>query len=55
MKDQYAMQMLLSIGAVKEKREDSFGVSRSGWWLDSVWLAPSSKPQDALRAIQGVA
>ena len=48
-----AITKLIEAGAVHEKKEDAQGVTRSGWWMDSVWLAPYSKPMDALRAISG--
>jgi len=48
-----AIAKLIESGAVHEKKEDSNGVTRSGWWMDTVWLAPYSKPQDALRALNG--
>lgn len=48
-----AITRLIEIGATHEKKEDSHGVTRSGWWMDTCWLAPYSKPKDALRAIEG--
>lgn len=48
-----AAAKLIEIGATHEKKEDGQGVTRSGWWMDTVYLAPYNKPQDALRAIEG--
>ena len=47
------IETLAELGARREIREDRHGETRSGWWLDGVWLAPCSKPQDALRAVNG--
>ena len=48
-----AIDRLIEMGATHEKKEDHFGDTKSGWWMDTVWLAPYSKPQDALQAIEG--
>ena len=48
-----AMQRLNEAGAKLEKREDSHGVTRSGWWMDDVWLAPTNQPKAALEALRG--
>ncbi len=37
-----AVKALEDAGAKVEKREDAQGVTRSGWWLDGVFLAPAS-------------
>ena len=44
---------LKEAGAEIAKREDRNGDTKSGWWLDGVYLAQVSRPQDALRAIKG--
>ena len=46
-----AVAKLMEMGAAKERREDSNGKTITGWWLDGVWLAPVTKPQDAVRAV----
>ena len=48
-----AMAKLIEAGAAYETKEDEHGDTRSGWWMDTVWLAQYSKPQDALQAIEG--
>ena len=48
-----ASETLAELGARREIREDRHGETRSGWWLDGVWLAPCNKPKDALRAVNG--
>ena len=48
-----ATQTLIEMGAKNERREDSEGKTKSGWWLDGVWLAPSNRPMDAIRFLKG--
>jgi len=48
-----AVDRLIEMGATHEEKEDHFGDTKSGWWMDTVWLAPYSRPQDALQAIEG--
>ncbi|MDE2107192.1 MAG: hypothetical protein KGL39_58890 [Patescibacteria group bacterium] len=48
-----AIEELREIGAELAKQEDASGRTRSGWWLDGVWLAPANNPVDALSAIRG--
>jgi len=48
-----AVAILEDAGAEKERREDEHGKTRSGWWLGGVWLAPTNKPVDAVKAIRG--
>ena len=48
-----AIEKLVEMGAVNEKKEDAQGVTKSGWWMDTVWLAPASKPLEALQSING--
>ena len=48
-----AIAKLTSAGASLEKREDRHGVTRSGWWMDDVWLAPANQPKVALAALYG--
>jgi len=48
-----AIMVLVECGATKEKREDASGKTRSGWWLDGVWLAPAGDPVAAVRAMRG--
>lgn len=35
-------QALKEYGCVLEKREDSFGDTKSGWWLDTVFIGSAS-------------
>lgn len=42
---------LAEIGATYEKAEDIHGTTRTGWWLDGVYLGKDSK--QALAAIKG--
>lgn len=44
---------LLTLGATREKREDAHGDTKTGWWLDGVYLAPLSDPRSALDAVRG--
>ena len=48
-----ATQTLIEMGAKNERREDSEGKTKSGWWLDGVWLASSNRPHDAIRVLKG--
>lgn len=40
-------------GATLEKREDAHGVTRSGWWMDGVFLAQTKDPVLALDVLEG--
>ena len=42
---------LLEIGAEKLKAEDRWGDTRTGWWLDGVYLGKD--PVVALNAVEG--
>ena len=44
-----AEKRLIEAGAVREKREDVDGKTRSGWWLDGVFLG-----RDAKTAFEGL-
>ena len=48
-----AENRLREMGAVLEKREDRFGETKSGWWMDGVYLGPKSDPRHALRVLEG--
>jgi len=48
-----AIKSLINAGATKETKEDIEGNTRSGWWQDTVWLAPCSKPVAAWMALNG--
>lgn len=48
-----AIAKLIEMGATYEQKEDSSGETKSGWWMDTVWLAPYRKPLLALEAING--
>ena len=47
----YLKSQLLETGATLEKREDRQGDTRTGWWLDGVFLGESVR--EALAAIRG--
>ena len=47
----FAIETLREAGAVLERREDRFGDTKGGWWLDGVYLAKD--PRDAVRVMQG--
>jgi hypothetical protein len=44
---------LREVGAVLEKKEDRHGETKSGWWMDDVWLAPTNQPVQALAVLRG--
>jgi len=48
-----AHDMLIEMEATHERKEDASGDTKSGWWMDTVWLAPYSQPRAALAAIEG--
>ncbi len=48
-----AIEFLKEAGAVLEKREDRSGETKSGWWIDDVFLAPAKSPVDAVLAMRG--
>jgi len=48
-----AISKLESVGAVRAKAEDGSGTTRSGWWLDGVYLALVADPKAAWAAING--
>lgn len=49
MNEQDRIGKLAEAGAVKEKREDRHGDTKSGWWLDGVYLG--SDTRSAIEAI----
>lgn len=53
MSKQQAVEKLLEMGAENLKQEDRFGNTRSGWWLDGVWLAPACDPIRAVAVVEG--
>ena len=40
-------------GATLVTKEDRNGDTKSGWWMDDVWLAPKHQPAQAMRALEG--
>ncbi len=52
-KKQKAAIQLEELGAVREKREDRFSDTKTGWWLDGVFLGPISDPVHCLNVVQG--
>ena len=47
------VEELLEMGAYYGTQEDRSGKTKSGWWMDDVWLAPKDDPKAALEAIRG--
>ena len=47
----FAAEELIKRGAKLEKKEDTDGRTRSGWWMEDVFL--SKDAGDALRALNG--
>lgn len=48
-----AVAELEECGCERLKKEDWEGRTRSGWWCDTVWLAPFSQPNRALAILKG--
>jgi hypothetical protein len=48
-----AIEKLISLGATHVKKETEQGDTKSGWWVDTCYLAPYKMPQLALKAIEG--
>lgn len=46
-----ATTILIEAGAKLERREDSHGETKSGWWIDGVFL--SKNAVDAVAFLQG--
>jgi hypothetical protein len=42
-KEQAAINNLREAGAVLEKKEDRYGTTRSGWWIDDVYLGRNAR------------
>jgi hypothetical protein len=42
-----AISKLEAAGAIRAKMEDRHGDTRSGWWMDGVFLGPVSDPRGA--------
>lgn len=52
-KDEDAVKKLIAMGATRAKKEDSLGDTKSGWWMDTVFLAPSNMAKLALQVLEG--
>jgi hypothetical protein len=48
-----AREALIERGAVIDARRDNGDKMRRGWWLDSVFLGPTSDPVRALLVVTG--
>jgi hypothetical protein len=48
-----AVKELRDAGAELLKQEDRHGETKTGWWMDGVWLAPTNDPAAALRSMKG--
>ena len=46
-----AIQKLLAAGAENLKKEDRFGDTKTGWWIDDVCLGKD--PVEAVRVMEG--
>ena len=53
MTDEQAIEKLIEKGATHEKKEDAHGDTKSGWWMDTVFLAPYKMPKLALQILEG--
>lgn len=51
MTKEQAIAELIERGATNEKKEDQHGETKTGWWMDTVFLAKN--PIDALAALKG--
>ena len=50
--DQAAL-VLREMGAELLKQEDRMGETKTGWWMDGVYLAPTRDAEVALRVLNG--
>ena len=50
---QEQIEELISLGCTYEKKETEQGETKSGWWMDTVFLAPYKMPGLALSIIKG--
>ena len=48
-----AIKTLKALGVELLKAEDRFGETKTGWFVDGVWLAPKNEPEAALRFMNG--
>jgi hypothetical protein len=53
MSKQQAIQELINRGARHEKKETYDGETKSGWWMDTTFLAPYRMPELALQILLG--
>lgn len=44
---------LLEMGAELLKAEDRHGETKTGWWMDGVYLGPKSDPRHCLNVLRG--
>lgn len=51
MTKEQAITKLLEMGAENMKKENRFGETKSGWWIDNVYLGKN--PIEALRVANG--
>lgn len=50
---QAAEKALVEMGAERLKAENRFGETKTGWWLDTVFLGPLSDPVYCLNVVKG--
>lgn len=48
-----AVAELEAMGAERLKKENFHGETKSGWWLDTVFLGPVSDPVHCLNVVKG--
>lgn len=48
-----AITQLEEAGAYLARQEDRHGDTKSGWWVDDVWIGPTADPEAALRNLRG--
>jgi hypothetical protein len=52
-KEKEAIRKLVELGAELSRQEEALGDTKTGWWYEGVYLAPSNDPVAALTVIAG--
>lgn len=52
-RQEQARIVLRAAGAECLKREDRFGDTKAGWWIDDVCLGPTNDPEYCVRVMNG--
>ena len=50
-KHEQRVEYLIERGAKHERREDEWGDTKTGWWMDGVWLGVTER--DAVERLRG--